>query len=389
MRIYFFLVLATGLFVLNSCGTLIEQDSEDYSFEFLDTLKVPIIGENEYLAIDPEQRQLFIRNSQLGIAVYDYKADNVLWSMTREVLDQNDPVSSIGFSNEGLVVLGFKSLRIHSRADGTLQSVHRLPVKLNFDPQTTKPVFTVRSNGKSYFLTDYLTNAHNPQASDPFSMNTDYYFNVRHFSLIEWDQGDSLSVYPIGRFEPDANIVSAEEKIPFIEILYFAVNDTMIEIFAGEPKVWMYKIADDDPRAFASFDLELDYPAINYKLPANQGNNQHDYRRRLDANLQITKLSYDAAQDLFYLLYFRALEPFEMDIVDNPAEKRSRRDLGFQRFRLAVFNKEFEKLAELPFPIEMHTLIGVHDGQVFVKGYDEGEDYDLIYKLGIDGFPKK
>lgn len=389
MRTYLFLVFVIGMCILFSCGTQIKQDSADHSFKFLDTLKVPIIGQNEYLAIDPEQKQLFIRNSQLGIAVYDYEENNLLWSKTKEELDQNDQVSSIGFNNEGIVVLGYKSLRIHSRTDGELQSVHKLPVKLNNDPYTTKPVFPVKSNGKFYFLTDYLTNDHNPQVTDPFSLNTDYYFSVRHFSLIEWDQGDSLSVYPIGRFEPDANIVSTEEKIPFIDLLYLTVNDTMIEVFAGEPKVWMYKIADDDPKAFASFDLELDYPAINYKLPANQGNNQHDYRRRLDANLQITKLSYDAAQDLFYFLYFRALEPFELEIVDNPAEKRSRRDMGFQRLRLAVFNKEFAKLAELPFPVELHTLIGVHDGEVFVKGYDEGEDHDLVYKLGIYGLQEK
>ncbi len=213
-------------------------------------------------------------------------------------------------------------------------------------------------------------------------MEKEDYASIRHFSILSFNSEETIG-HVIGRYEPQANIISDDPKLPLNDEFYIVVGDVLYHANTPEPKIWATTITLDDPKADAYFELALDYPESRYFIPNSNKNNIHDIGSRLNQNMSLMGIFFDPTSKRFYIPYLRALFEWEQEIVDNPETTQSQVDLGFQRIRVAVFTQEFEKIAEVALPANIHTLFGVVNDELYLKGYDEGENYDIIYKAII------
>lgn len=377
------IIIFISLIFLFSCGQKDRDEIPASSFQILEEIQIPIIGNNEYVGFDGEANELLIRNEE-GIFLFDLAKREVRWSLSiAELTYMDDLPQRINLMHDFVLVIGISYLQKFDRNDGSLIHVQKIPTG-NQAYFFHYPAFHVSINNQPYFLIEFkpVRSPNDPPVPFLHVTNEDY-FKRRYYSLFPDSNEDSVSVTAIGKIAPDANIVSDEDKIPLNGTKYIVVDDTLYYAMVGEPKVWQIPVTLDDPDAVRTFNLALKYPAINYKIPKSQGNNIHDVVRRYNENMNIEGIYYDSRNNLFYVAYSRALFEFEIEMLDSQETSASRQDLGIQTFNLTVLDRSFNTIKEAVIP-NIHTVVGVHDNYIYVKGWDEGEDYDIIYKGKMD-----
>jgi hypothetical protein len=348
-----------------------------------ESIKIPVVGKNKYIRISEETGNLLIRQENKGIVLYNCLTDSVLWELKeQDVIFKDDPLQTIDIVDDLVVILGYKTLRAHSLETGELLFVHNVPDRIS-SSMGYDPIFKVDIDGVDYLLTDYNTKANGWGNVNLMAMEKKDYETIRLFSLFNLNQ-DTPIANLIGRYEKGSTILAEGPKLPLIKDLYTVVNNTLYHLEANEPKVWATSISLDDPIASIQYDLQLSYPVNRYFLPANQKNNLHEVSIRMDQNLRILGLFYDKSLSAFVVPYFRALHDWEMVIFQNQKGSKSQLELGFQRMQVAIFNENFQKIKELTLPVNIHTVIGVSNQTLFLKGFEEGDDYDIIYKASLD-----
>jgi hypothetical protein len=230
-------------------------------------------------------------------------------------------------------------------------------------------------------LVNYTSEANGWGRVNLLEMEKEDYLSGRFFSLIPL-QREVSELNVIGRYEKEANILSDGPKIPLVAKRYTVVNDTLYYLHASEPKVWASTISLDDPYAFSVYDFELNYPINRLFIPAEEKNNIHDVGQAMDDNYRVLGLYYDDLTSTFVMPYFRALFEWEKEHYLKSGGK-SQLELGFERYQVAIFTKDFQKIRELTLPLDIHTVIGVSNGSIYLTGFEEGDDYDIIYKTSI------
>ena len=375
------IVVLMGLFFLISCSQKEGDEMASVEFIVMEEIQIPVIGKNKYVGFDGEANELLIKNEE-GIFLFDLALREVRWSLTAaELTHLDDLPQRINLMKDFVLVIGISYLQKFDRMDGSLIQVQKIPT--GYQAYYHYPAFNASINNLPYFLIEFRPVRAPNEARAWLNVTKEDYFKRRHYSLFPDNDQDSVAVTAIGKVAPDANIVSDEDKIPLNGTKYLVVNDTLYYAFVGEPKVWQIPISLDDPDAIRTFDLSLKYPAINYKIPKSQGNNIHSLQGRMDGNMNIQDIFHDRRNDFFYVAYTRALFEFERDLIANNPEGTSRLDLGIETFNLTVLDRSFNPIKEAVLP-KIHTVIGVHDNYVYVKGWEEGEDYDVLYKGKIE-----
>ena len=370
-----------SFFFCLACSDSEEGEIPEAEFAVIEEVRVPIIGKNKFIGFDGEKSEILVKNEN-GIFLFDLLQGAVRWQLSMSEMTYLDDIpQSFHLLDDFVVVIGFDHLQKFSRLDGSLHQLQKSPTR--YQVFEYFPAYNVYIQDQSYFLAHFNPiRPPNEQLVWQNLTNEDY-FKRRHYYLFPLNDEDSVSVTAIGKIAPDANIVSDEDKIPLHGTKYLVVRDTLYYAFNSEPKVWQIPVSLDDPDAIRTFDLQLKFPDINYRIPKTQRDNIHSIEGRMDGNLLIQGILYDKGTDLIYLPYARALFDYERDLLANNPSSMSRRELGFQRFNIAVMDRTFTTIKEAIIP-NTHTVIGVHNGYIYVKGWDEGENYDIVYKGKIE-----
>lgn len=376
------ILLISQLFLLSACGNTSQPEKLSHTLVISDTLQIPVIGNNEYIRIDETGGFLLIKRKGVGITLYDLKANTILWEKENEELAYlGDHVQSLDIVEDNVFGIGYQSLSAYNLKDGELKFTQKLPKRQGSRPKNY-PIFKTTINEDPYILTTYNIDENGWTNVDLLAMGKEDNESIRHFTILSLNSEETTK-HVIGRYEPGSNILTDDPKLPLDDQFYMVNDGKLYHAFNPEPKLWATNISLNDPKADAYHELALDYPKSRYFIPNSEKNNVHDIHSRLNQNMSLMGLFFDPNSKRFYIPYFRALFEWEQEIVDNPSTTQSQVDLGFQRIRVAVFNQEFEKEAEVALPVNIHTLIGVVNDELYLKGYDEGENYDIIYKARI------
>jgi hypothetical protein len=376
------IIFISQLYLLSACANTTPSEKLSDNLLISDTLLIPVIGNNEYVRIDDTGCLLLIKRRGVGVSLYDLKSNTILWEKENEELAYlGDPVQSIDIVEDNVFAIGYQFLSVFSLKNGELKFTQKLPKRLGSRPKNYS-IFKTTINDDPYILTTYNIDENGWTKVDLLAMEKEDNASIRHFTILSLDT-EETTTHVIGRYEPESNILTDDPKLPLDDQFYLVKDGTLYHAFTPEPKVWATNITLDDPKANEYYKLALDYPESSYFIPNSEKNNVHDIRSRLNQNMSLMGIFFDPNSKRFYIPYFRALFEWEQEIVDNPATTQSQVDLGFQRIRVAVFTQEFEKIAETALPANIHTLIGVVNDELYLKGYDEGENYDVIYKAII------
>ncbi len=376
------LLFVGQLFLFSACNSNGQPEKLSKTLVIQDTLQIPVIGKNEYIRIDEEGKHLLIKRKGSGISLYNLKTSSITWELqNEELIYLGDPIQTLDIIDDNVIILGNQFLRSYSIMEGILQFTQKVPKRI-LNAGSNYPIFKTSIENQPFILMKYNIKENGWGDVDFISMEKEDYASLRAFTLFSFNTDETVKSV-IGRHEPESNILTDEPKLPLVNELYTVVDEILYHAFSPEAKIWATPITLDDPSAETYHELELDYPKNRYFIPNNQKNNVHDLRKRMNENMSLMGIFFDPKSNRFYVPYFRALFEWEQEIVDNPKTTQSQVDLGFQRIRVAVFNQEFEKEAEVALPANIHTLIGVVNDELYLKGYDEGENYDIIYKAII------
>ena len=376
------IIFVSQLCLFSACENNNPSEKHSDTLIVSDTLQIPVIGNNEYIRIDETGSFLLIKKRGVGISLYNLKSNTILWEKENEELAYlGDPAQSFDIVDDNVFAIGYQFLSAYSLKEGELKFTQKLPKRLGSRPKNYS-IFKTTINDEPYILTTYNIDENGWTKVDLLAMEKEDNASIRHFTILSLNTEETTK-HVIGRYEPESNILTDDPKLPLDDKFYTVINEKLYHAFTPEPKIWATNITLDDPKADAYFELELDYPESRYFIPNSNKNNIHDIGSRLNMNMSLMGIFFDPSSKRFYIPYFRALFEWEQEIVDNPETTQSQVELGFQRIRIAVFTEDFEKIAETALPVNMHTLIGVVNDELYLKGYDEGENYDVIYKAII------
>lgn len=375
------IIFFMSLFLWLACEQSDDEEIPSADFVIQEEIQIPVVGENKYVGFDGAAGEILIKNEE-GLFLFDLARRSVRWKRPMSEMTYLDDVAqTFHLLDDYVVVVGLNHLQKFNRSDGSLYQVQKIPTR--YPEFEHFPAYNVSIDDKPYFLLQF-TPIRPPNEEVVWqNLTNEDYFKRRQYGLLPLSDSDSIGVTSIGKIAPDANIVSDEDKIPLHGTKYLVLEDTLYYAFNSEPKVWQIPVSLDDPDAIRTFNLALKFPAINYRIPKSQANNIHSIEGRMDGNILIQGLLYDSKTDLIYLPYARALFDYERDMIANKPTSMSRLELGIQRFNLAVMDRTFTTIKEAIIP-NTHTVIGVHNGYIYVKGWDEGENYDIVYKGKIE-----